>query len=128
MTTRRLTPAAETTAKPPVLGYLSLAPLVADQFGSGYAIVAMPSVSPFHLDQILNRYGHRFGHFLIIPNISGPTMLWTTPRDFGGTLGLEISQNLLQSDAPDFQAGFRSSAGCGGWHRAYTGYLLPWQF
>jgi Undecaprenyl-phosphate galactose phosphotransferase WbaP len=31
----------------------------------------------------------------VIPNISAATMLWVTPRDFGGTLGLEIPQKLL---------------------------------
>jgi len=82
---------------PPVPGNLSLAPLVADRFGFSYAIVAMPSVAPARLDQILSRYAHRFAHFLVIPNISSPTMLWATPRDFGGTLGLEISQNLLHT-------------------------------
>ncbi len=82
---------------PPVLGSLSLAPLVADHFGLTYAILAMPGVGPARLDEILSRYAHRFAHFLVIPNISSPTMLWVTPRDFGGTLGLEISQNLLRA-------------------------------
>lgn len=74
---------------------LSLAPLMASQFGLRYAIVAMPGVTPKRLDEILSRYAHRFAHFLVIPNVSAATMLWVTPRDFGGTLGLEIPQKLL---------------------------------
>ena len=57
---------------PPVLGNLSLAPLVADQFGLRYAIVAMPSVSPIRLDQILSRHAHRFAHFLVILIFQAP--------------------------------------------------------
>ncbi len=74
---------------------LSLAPLMASQFGIRYAIVAMPGVTPKRLDEILSRYAHRFAHFLVIPGFSAATMLWVTPRDFGGTLGLEIPQKLL---------------------------------
>ena len=82
---------------PPVMGSLSLAPLVADQFGLSYAIVAMPGTGPERLGEILSRYAHRFAHFLVIPNINSPAMLWVTARDFGGILGLEISQNLLRT-------------------------------
>ena len=80
-----------------VIGNLSLAPLVADQLGLSYAIVAMPGVSPDRLREILRRYAHRFRHFLLIPNVSSLSMLWATTRDFGGILGLEMSQNLLHA-------------------------------
>lgn len=83
--------------KPPVLGNLSLAPLVADQFGLSYAIVAMPGTGPERVGEILSRYAHRFAHFLVIPNVDSSAMLWVTARDFGGVLGLEISQNLLRA-------------------------------
>jgi Undecaprenyl-phosphate galactose phosphotransferase WbaP len=82
---------------PPVIGGLSLAPLLADQWGIDYAIVAMPRVEPARLGEILSRYAHRFSHFLVIPNISSLGMLWVSTRDFGGILGLEISQNLLHT-------------------------------
>ena len=82
---------------PPVIGNLALAPLVADQFGLSYAIVAMPGVAPDRLREILRRYAHRFRHFLVIPNISDLAMLWVSTRDLGGVLGLEMSQNLLHT-------------------------------
>ena len=85
------------SGRPPVMGCLSLAPLLADQFGLNYAIVAMPGVEPGRLGEILNRYARYFTHFLVIPNISGLGMLWANMRDFGGIPGLEISQNLLHS-------------------------------
>ncbi len=94
-------PATHTRANdaddPPVIGNLSLAPLVADQFGLSYAIVAMPGVAPDRLGEILRRYAHRFRHFLVIPNIANLAMLWVTTRDLGGVLGLEMSQNLLHT-------------------------------
>ncbi len=76
-------------------GSLALAPLVADQYGLSYAIVAMPDVAPARLQEILRRYAHRFRHFLVIPNVAELGMLWGSTRDLGGVLGLEISQNLL---------------------------------
>jgi Undecaprenyl-phosphate galactose phosphotransferase WbaP len=80
---------------PPVMGGLSLAPLVADRYGLTYAIVAMPGVAPERMSEILSRYAHCFTRFLVIPKISDFSMLWVNTRDFGGVLGLEISQNLL---------------------------------
>jgi Undecaprenyl-phosphate galactose phosphotransferase WbaP len=79
------------------LGSLALAPLVADQCGLSYAIVAIPSVSTARLHEILRRYAHRFRHFLVIPNIADLGMLWVSTRDLGGVLGLEMSQNLLHA-------------------------------
>lgn len=94
-------PATHTIAlhneEPPVIGNLALAPLVADQFGLSYAIVAMPGVPPERLREILRRYAHRFRHFLVIPNIADLAMLWVSTRDLGGVLGLEMSQNLLHT-------------------------------
>ncbi len=78
---------------PPVIGNLSLAPLVADQFGSSYAIVAMPGVAPDRLREILRRYAHRFRHFLVIPNISNLAMLWVTTRDLGGVLARDVAES-----------------------------------
>ena len=79
------------------LGPLSLAPLLADQYGLSYAIVAMPGVATARLHEILRRYAHRFRHFLVIPNIADLGMLWVSTRDLGGVLGLEMSQNLLHA-------------------------------
>ncbi len=94
-------PAAQTRkgsgGSPPVIGSLSLAPLLAEQWGINYAIVAMPGVEPDRLGDILSRYAQRFAHFLVIPNISSLGMLWGSTRDFGGILGLEIPQNLLHT-------------------------------
>lgn len=79
------------------LGSLALAPLLSDQYGLSYAIVAMPNVETARLREILRRYAHRFRHFLVIPNIADLGMLWVSTRDLGGVPGLEMSQNLLHT-------------------------------
>jgi Undecaprenyl-phosphate galactose phosphotransferase WbaP len=79
------------------LGSLALAPLIADQYGLSYAIVAMPNVGTARLHEILRRYAHRFRHFLVIPKIAELGMLWVSTRELGGVLGLEMSQNLLRA-------------------------------
>jgi Undecaprenyl-phosphate galactose phosphotransferase WbaP len=79
------------------LGSLALAPLLADQYGLSYAIVAMPDVGTARLHEILRRYAHGFRHFLVIPKIAELGMLWVSTRELGGVLGLEMSQNLLHA-------------------------------
>jgi Undecaprenyl-phosphate galactose phosphotransferase WbaP len=91
------TRSAAGTDDPPAFGTLALAPLVADQYGLTYAIVAMPGVAPGRLHEILRRYAHCFRHFLVIPNIADLGMLWVSTRDLGGVLGIEMSQNLLHT-------------------------------
>ncbi|HVW11373.1 MAG TPA: undecaprenyl-phosphate galactose phosphotransferase WbaP [Bryobacteraceae bacterium] len=78
-------------------GSLALAPLMADQYGLSYAIVAMPGAAPERLREILRRYAHRFRHFLLIPNVADLGILWVSTRDLGGVPGLEMSQNLLHA-------------------------------
>jgi Undecaprenyl-phosphate galactose phosphotransferase WbaP len=84
------------THTPPVLGGLSLAPLLADRFGISCAIVAMPGTRPERLREIVSRYAYRFPRLLVVPNVSGAAMLWVATRDFGSVQGLEIAQNLLR--------------------------------
>src|SRR6185437_14553849 len=79
------------------LGSLALAPLLADQYGLSYAIVAMPDVGTARLHEILRRYAHGFRHFLVRPKIAELGMLWVSTRELGGVLGLEMSQNLLHA-------------------------------
>jgi Undecaprenyl-phosphate galactose phosphotransferase WbaP len=79
----------------PVVGGLDLAPALARDTGVTYAILAMPGVSKDRLLEIVERYGHAFHHLLVIPDLFGLSSLWVTPRDLGGTLGLEVRQTLL---------------------------------
>jgi Undecaprenyl-phosphate galactose phosphotransferase WbaP len=79
----------------PVLGPLSVAPLLAREREIHYAIVAMPGVRRQRLLTILEQYGQTFPHLLMIPDLFGVASLWVGARDLGGILGLEIQQRLL---------------------------------
>ncbi|MDR5697982.1 MAG: undecaprenyl-phosphate galactose phosphotransferase WbaP [Armatimonadota bacterium] len=79
----------------PVAGGLDLAPVLARDMGIRYAILAMPGVARDRLVHIIEQYGHTFHHLLVIPDLFGMSSLWVTPRDLGGTLGLEVRQTLL---------------------------------
>lgn len=79
----------------PVLGPISIAPLLAQKREVHYAIVAMPGVQRNRLLKILERYGNTFPHLLMIPDLFGFASLWVCSRDIGGVLGLEIRQQLL---------------------------------
>ncbi|MEO1095910.1 MAG: undecaprenyl-phosphate galactose phosphotransferase WbaP [Cyanobacteria bacterium J06638_28] len=79
----------------PVLGQLSLAPYVAKELGTSYAIVAMPGVPREKLLALLERYGRTFSHLLVIPDLFGFASLWVSATDMGGILGLEVRQRLL---------------------------------
>ncbi|HEY9881016.1 MAG TPA: undecaprenyl-phosphate galactose phosphotransferase WbaP [Leptolyngbyaceae cyanobacterium] len=79
----------------PVLGPLSLAPVLAIERDIHYAIIAMPGVRRDRLLTILEHYGRTFAHLLIIPDLFGLASLWVMPKDLGGILGLEVRQRLL---------------------------------
>ena len=79
----------------PVLGDLSLAPLLARRLNLSYTIVAMPGVHADQLLPLLEQYGQTFPHLLIIPDLFGVASLWVEAKDLAGVLGLEIRQQLL---------------------------------
>ncbi|MEL6327306.1 MAG: undecaprenyl-phosphate galactose phosphotransferase WbaP [Cyanobacteria bacterium J06626_23] len=84
-----------TLSKVPVVGNLSLAPILAREHPIPYAIVAMPGVPRPRLMYLLERYGRTFPHLVIIPDLFGMASLWVAARDMGGILGLEAKQQLL---------------------------------
>ena len=79
----------------PVVGGLSMAPVLAKDFKIPYAIVAMPGVARGRLMQLLGKYGRTFAHLMIIPDLFGMASLWVAARDLGGVLGLEARQQLF---------------------------------
>jgi len=79
----------------PVAGPLSLAPELARLTGISHAIVAMPGVQGPRLVSILERWGACFSNVIVIPNLFGMATLWVSIREMGGSLGLEVRQNLL---------------------------------
>ncbi|MBE9113369.1 undecaprenyl-phosphate galactose phosphotransferase WbaP, partial [Nodosilinea sp. LEGE 07298] len=86
---------SDTICGVPVVGPLSIAPLLARKHDIHYAIVAMPGVQREKLLRILERYGRTFPHLMMIPDLFGVASLWVSSKDLGGILGLEIRQQLL---------------------------------
>ena len=79
----------------PVAGTLDDAAWVARDFGIGYAILAIPSMSRQRLVGRLRRWRRMFPKILIISEMAGITSQWTEPRDLGGMIGFETRQKLL---------------------------------
>ncbi len=79
----------------PVVGDLSLAPILATRLKIPYAVLAMPGVDGPKLVQIVERVGGRFSHLLVIPDLFGFATLGVPAKNLGGILGLEVRQQLL---------------------------------
>ena len=79
----------------PVPGGLDLAANLAQRGGVSYAIVAMPGVPHARLLEIVERYAYTFSHLIVIPDLFGFASLRVPVQDLGGTLGLEVRQQLL---------------------------------
>jgi lipopolysaccharide/colanic/teichoic acid biosynthesis glycosyltransferase len=79
----------------PVVGDLSLAPVLSERLKIRYAILAMPGLDSQKLLRLSEQVGSFFTHMLIIPDLFGFGSLGVPARDIGGVLGLEVQQRLL---------------------------------
>jgi len=79
----------------PVVGDLSLAPVLAQRLKIPYAVLAMPGVDGPKLLQIVERVGGKFSHLLVIPDLFGFATLGVPAKNLGGILGVEVRQQLL---------------------------------
>jgi Undecaprenyl-phosphate galactose phosphotransferase WbaP len=64
-----------------------------------HLIMALSDVDRNHFLEKLDDVSDYFGKITIISNLSGISSLWSESRDFSGTLGFEIKQNLLSKQA-----------------------------
>ncbi|HYF50028.1 MAG TPA: undecaprenyl-phosphate galactose phosphotransferase WbaP [Planctomycetota bacterium] len=85
----------EPKAGVPVIGSLSLAPVVAEELRIRHAIVAIPHLERERLLKLLESSASKFNHVFVIPDLSGLSSLWVTARDLGGVLSLELRHQLL---------------------------------
>lgn len=79
----------------PLVGDLSLAPVLAARLKIPYAVLAMPGVESSKLLQIVERIGGKFTHLLIIPDLFGFATMGVPAKSLGGILGVEVRQQLL---------------------------------
>jgi len=61
-----------------------------------YGIVCMPRLSRDQLLELMEQYGRCFSEMLIIPDLIGMASLGINVREFGGIVGLEVTQSLLR--------------------------------
>jgi Undecaprenyl-phosphate galactose phosphotransferase WbaP len=90
----------------PLLGDISMAPMLAATMGVHYAILAMSSVRGAEFSSAIARYADTFDHVLIIPDFLNLSSLWVSAKDLGGILGLEVSQTLAQRRPQIFKRAF----------------------
>jgi len=79
----------------PLVGDLSLAPVLATRLNIPYGVIAMPGVDSAKLLHIVERIGGRFTHMLIIPDLFGFATMGVPAKSLGGILGVEVRQQLL---------------------------------
>ncbi|HVJ94651.1 MAG TPA: exopolysaccharide biosynthesis polyprenyl glycosylphosphotransferase, partial [Labilithrix sp.] len=79
----------------PVVGDLSLAPVLAARLKIPYAVLAMPGVDSPRLVQIVERIGGQFTHLLIVPDLFGFATMGVPAKSLGGILSVEVRQQLL---------------------------------
>ncbi len=79
----------------PVLRAFELAAMDPESYENAYAVVAMPGVPSSRFLAMIEKYGLRFSRILMIPNLSNFCSLWVSPKNVGGTLGLEVCQQAF---------------------------------
>ena len=82
----------------PILGPVELAPLLLEGQRPAYAVFAMPDIPQHQLMSMIEGYGAKFSHVLVIPDLHGFSSLWVASKSVGGMVGLELRQQVLLSD------------------------------
>jgi Undecaprenyl-phosphate galactose phosphotransferase WbaP len=88
-------PEAKEVGGVPVLGTLTMSPLLGRDLHIPYAIVAMPPEESKVVLRLTERWGKLFPHLIIVPELFDGRIMWLTARDLSGLLGLEVRQRLL---------------------------------
>ena len=78
----------------PRLGSLKDLPSFAQTRPVRYTIIAQDESDIDSIDHLIKKYGTLFPHVLFIPKPFTHSSSWITPKDLGGTLGLELRHNL----------------------------------
>jgi Undecaprenyl-phosphate galactose phosphotransferase WbaP len=79
----------------PILGKLEAMMEIAKRQNVKHALIAMPDASRAELLEVIENATNAFPKVFVLPNLIGVASLWAVARDFGGLLGLEVRQNLL---------------------------------
>lgn len=79
----------------PVIGGLSLAPLISQRLGIKTAVVAMPENDPSGVIAAVERFSDSFTRVLLVPDLLNLAHFGAVTQDLGGVLGIEVRRQLL---------------------------------
>ncbi len=66
-----------------------------EKYSDAYAVVVMAEDRMAEAQTIIKECGRRFQKIILAPNLTVQASLWASTIDFGGILGLELKQKLL---------------------------------
>lgn len=81
----------------PVVGPVKSAGSYCRVAGIDYGIVAMAGLPQQRILEVIRSTSSSFSRLLLVPDLVGVSSAWVEAKDVGGTLGLEIRDNLLRT-------------------------------
>jgi Undecaprenyl-phosphate galactose phosphotransferase WbaP len=87
----------------PVLGGLSKAGELSRAWSNPIAILAMPGLKPAHTRRIIELNCSRFRRIIVVPDLFECSSLWVKTVDFGGILGFDVVQKLVDKKRQAFK-------------------------
>jgi Undecaprenyl-phosphate galactose phosphotransferase WbaP len=87
----------------PVLGGLNKAGELSRAWSNPIAILAMPGLKPAHTRRIIELNCSRFRRIIVVPDLFECSSLWVKTVDFGGILGFDVVQKLVDKKRQAFK-------------------------
>jgi Undecaprenyl-phosphate galactose phosphotransferase WbaP len=87
----------------PVLGGLNRAGELSRTWTHPIAILAMPGLKPAHTRRIIELNCTRFRRIIVVPDLFECSSLWVRTVDFGGILGFDVVQKLVDKKRQAFK-------------------------
>jgi Undecaprenyl-phosphate galactose phosphotransferase WbaP len=87
----------------PVLGGLNKARELSRTWTHPIAILAMPGLKPAHTRRIIELNCSRFRRIIVVPDLFECSSLWVKTVDFGGILGFDVVQKLVDKKRQAFK-------------------------
>jgi Undecaprenyl-phosphate galactose phosphotransferase WbaP len=87
----------------PVLGGLNKARELSRAWSNPIAILAMPGLKPAHTRRIIELNCSRFRRIIVVPDLFECSSLWVKTVDFGGILGFDVVQKLVDKKRQAFK-------------------------
>ena len=87
----------------PILGGLNMAMELSNQWKNSLAILAMPGLRPEQTKTIVEQHCMYFHRIIVVPDLFGFSSLWVKAIDFGGILGFDVVQKLVDPKRQAFK-------------------------